>query len=174
MQKKYLIFALMTICLTSCGSYPREAMQIKNFKKEYTGLDTLIRIDGYYYYEYYVGLELRITLFAFSKDGEFKRFNAFDTHKELQSTLNDPKFWRGEYGNYTIVGDTIKAKLTRRFQIISYDLFEEYFIIENDTTLSRIRALMTFNPRDRRDIEKNEIVRFREYAFGLQSSGFSR
>ncbi len=100
----------MAICLTSCGSSgymcnQREAKRVKKFTKAYTGLDTLIKIDGYYYYEYYEDTELRITSFIFSKNGEYKRSGFFKTHESLQNIIN----LRPYNGNYTIVGDTIKA-----------------------------------------------------------------
>ena len=52
------IFMLITVCVVSCVCNKREARRIKNFEKKYTGLDTLIRIDGYYYREYFDNTEV--------------------------------------------------------------------------------------------------------------------
>jgi hypothetical protein len=163
---KYLIVpVLMILYFVSCNSLnygcnQQEAKRVKNFIKKHTGLDTLIRIDGYYYYEYYEGAELRITSFIFSGNGEFKRFGFFRTRESLQSTINLRPF----NGNYTIEGDTIKTIWVSKFQMGMYDLFEEYFLIENDTTLRQIRYSGKMCPNGKTfDRTVNEIYKFYKY-----------
>jgi hypothetical protein len=65
---KYLMLLLILICIFSCGRNLKEAMRIsKNFEREYTGLDTLIKIDGYYYHEDSIGLRSPFMILTMGK-----------------------------------------------------------------------------------------------------------
>jgi len=143
----------------------KEARYIRNFEGEYTGLDTLIRIDGYYYHEHYsIGfydtMEFRISPIVFLGNGKFRFSGSARTHENLQEIF----FLRPFNGYYTVSGDTIKTKSARKFQLQMYDLHEEYFLIENDTTLRRIRWKSTTCPnRDIREEGTNDVYRFYKY-----------
>jgi len=164
---------LMIVCAVSCACNLREAKRIKNFPREYTGLDTLIRIDGYYYREYFDFTEVvreyypdnrfTITWIIFSENGGFKGANSFfRTHKSLQNSANS----RPYDGYYTIVGDTIKAKGRVKFQPMMWNLFERHYLIENDTTLRLIRTISTRCPDNLRvDREIDEVYKFFKYQF---------
>ena len=163
---------LMTKCFSSCsiisfGNQPEVKRMLKSFSREYTGLDTLIKMDGYYYYEYYDvdrnnNTELRITSFVFSGNGEFNRYGFFRTHESLQRNITTLKSYNGFY---TVVDDTIKTKWVEKFQIGMYILFEEYFLIENNTALRQIRRSST-RPSDGRkfETETNNVYHFLKYS----------
>ncbi len=160
----------------------------KNFERKYTGLDTLIRLDGYYYYEYYDidnnynkyqeyykdSISLFIRTIIFSKNSEVIRLQSVRTHKEIQNLIDESNYpSRSFYGNYTIKNDTINVELalclSPRFKF--YSNSDEIYLIENDITLRRI---WSFNRSDSFDLPvhrirkekeaiKNEIYRFYKY-----------
>ena len=172
MIKYALKFVLMAVCFVSCGSSnnicnPREAKRImENFAREYTGLDTLIRIDGYYYHE--DDTELR-TPFMVSNNGEFLIFHViFRNHNRIQERFRNEKSEKSGKGrgSYTMSGDTIKVRWAMPFQIGCYDTFSQQYLIVNDTTLRRIWHLCetceTSNG-EKRDPLRNEIYKFYKY-----------
>lgn len=126
---------LIIICLASCRGFV-EAMRISKNIGEYTGIDTLIKIDGYYYLEDSSGLNTPILI---SKDGEFYVFPAgrMASHIEVQEYISRVKRILRE-GSYTISGDTINARWTRRIGLVSYLIFSEKYVIVNNTTLRLI------------------------------------
>ena len=166
---------LMTVCVVSCVCNKREARRIRKVAKEYryTGFDTLIRIDGYYYREHFDITEVvrehypdnrfRITWIIFSKSGGFKGGDSFfRTHDELQDYANS----RPYNGYYTVVGDTIKAKGHRKFQLGMWNLFEVHYLIENDSTIRRILTTTIACPDNRvYNQVLDNVYKFREYKF---------
>lgn len=165
-----LKFVLMAVCFVSCGSSnnicnPREAKRVmENFAREYTGLDTLIRVDGYYYCEDSTGLS---TPFMVSNNGEFQiLYVLYKNHNRIQEGFRNDKFdksGRGK-GNYTMSGDTIKVRWAMSFQYSCYDIFSQQYLILNDTTLRRIWSLCeTCNSSDGKNPIKNEIYKFYKY-----------
>ena len=162
-----LKFALMAVCFVSCGSNnicsSRKAKCImENFAREYTGLDTLIRIDGYYYLE--DGTEL-ITPFMVSNNGEFHSLSVrFQNHIQIQEKFrNDTKTARAK-GNYSLSGDTIKIRAAMPFQIGCYDIFSQQYLIVNDTTLRIIWHLCeTCETSKGKNPIRNEIYKFYKY-----------
>ena len=165
---KHLVFLLMAVCFASCGSNnnicnPREAKRImENFAREYTGLDTLIRIDGYYYQE--DGTRLP-SPFVASNNGEFQILHVrYENHIQIQEGFRNKsdKSGRGK-GSYTLSGDTIKVRWAEPFQTGCYIIFSEQYLILNDTTLKRIWSLCeNWEPSDgkKRDPVRNEIYKF--------------
>jgi len=165
---------LITACAVSCVCNKREARRIRNIAREHrvTGLDTLIRIDGYYYREYFDITEVvreyrpdnrfRITYAIFSKNGGYKGMGFYRTHEELQDHVNSRPF----DGYYIIVGDTIKARLSMKFQLGMWHLFEVHYLIENDTTIREIRSKSTACPDNRvHDRLLDNVYKFKEYKF---------
>ena len=170
-----LILVLITVCAVSCVCNKREARRIKNFTRQYTGLDTLIRIDGYYYREYFDITEVvreyypdnrfRITYAIFSENGGFRGSGFYITHGILQ----DHAYSSPYDGYYTIVGDTIKISSQRKFQLGMWHLFEDYYLIENDTTLLQIRSTSMACPDNSvYDRVLDNVYKFREYKFNTK------
>ena len=159
------IIALITISFVSCGPNWHEAMLVsKNFKGEYTGLDTLINLSGYYYKEdsirfnYEDSASLKIAPLFFSRNGEFKMYGYFKTREALLSAIS----LRSYNGYYTIVGDTIKVKWVSRYNLNNYDIFSGKYFIENDTTIRHI-WFSCETCETKRDPVRNEIYRFFKY-----------
>jgi len=156
------MLTLTIICFALCCRNLREARNVsKNFSKEYTGLDTLIKLDGYYYYE--DSTELCFPL-VFSKNSEFKTlFSRFKTHEELQNIIRRSEI--GNYGTYTLVGNIINVKWASRYNPGCYEIFSEQYVIENDTTLRLIWHLCetceTYSTK--RDPIRNDIYKFFKY-----------
>ena len=162
-----LKFVLMAVCFVSCGSNVREAKRVsKDFTREYTYLDTLIRIDGYYYREDSAGLG---GPFMVSNNSEFQILHVrYKNHIQIQEEFrNDKSDKSGKgKGNYTLSGDTIKVRWALPYQIWCYDIFSQQYLIVNDTTLRRISHLCeTCNSSngEMRDTARGEIYKFQEF-----------
>jgi hypothetical protein len=176
----------MAAYFLSCGSTDlcnrKEAKSVlNNFAREYTGLDTLIRIDGYYYYEdsttvldphlFLVPKEGNPFLchpLILSNDSEFKTYYAsYINHTYIQEDFRkNPSAARGR-GSYTLSGDTINVRWAMPFQYDCYNIFSQQYVIINDTTLKRIwHFCETFqNTEDvKHTTSRNEIFKFYQYA----------
>ena len=165
---------LMAICFVSCGNNnnicnPREAKRImENFAREYTGLDTLIRINGYYYNEDSTRL---ISPFMVSNNGEFRVLHVrYENHIQIQEKFrNNSPTARGR-GSYTLSGDTIKVRWAEPFQIGCYIIFSQQYVIIDDTTLKRIWHLCETcetNDGKNRDPKRNEIYKFFKFQIDM-------
>ncbi len=160
-MRKHLIFIFVTICLVSCVN--REVWRVaKNYPRIYTGIDTLIRIDGYYYHEdSIVGLNRPIII---SNDGGFLRFSAgsMENHVEVQEYIERVR--RLETGgSYTLSGDTIKARWADKYELASYHINSAKFIILNDSTLRRIWVVCETCDDNKPDKTRNDIYKFFQY-----------
>ena len=163
-MKRFIIFILMTKCFFSCSSVDfcnrTEAKNVlKNFSREYTGLDTLIRTDGYYYHEGRMGLLHEP--FIMSNNGELHiLYIQYKSHVELQEKFrNNTPTGRGR-GSYTLSGDTITVRWAMPFQFNCYDVFLGKYVIENDTTL---RKIWQESRNGQRSPVRNEICKFHKY-----------
>ena len=160
-MRKHLIFIFVTICLVSCVN--REVRRIsKNFPRVYTGIDTLIRIDGYYYYEDITGL--LNTPIIISNDGGFLRFRGgwMENHVEVQEYIERVR--RLETGgSYTLSGDTIKARWADKYELVSYHIVSAKFVILNDSTLRRIWLECETCENGKPDKTRNDIFKFFPY-----------
>ena len=164
-MKHLILLLLMTESFFSCGSSAdlcnrTEAKQVLgNFSREYTGLDTLIRTDGYYYYEDSTGLLHEP--FILSNNGELHiLYIQYKNHIELQEKFgNNTPTGRGR-GSYTLSGDTIKVRWAMPFQFNCYDVFSGQYVIENNTTL---RKIWQKSRNGQRDPVRNEIYKFYEF-----------
>ena len=160
-MKYLIIFVLMitTICIVSCCR-SMECPPIKFSSREYTGLDTLIRIDGYYYREENTRL---VAPFIISNNGEFKVFfNRFETHEEIQNPADYLRVW---YGGYILTNDTIKIEWLLKYRFEYCRIYSEQYVILNDTTLKRIWFSSYANTdTDRQyDFSRNEIYKFYKF-----------
>jgi len=163
-MKHLILFILMTESLFSCGSSTdfcnrKEAKYVLgNFSREYTGLDTLIRTDGYYYHEDNTGL-LHGPIIM-SKNGEFQTHYAIlKSHNQIQEWLRKYDSQKGK-GSYILSGDTITVKWAMLFQFNCYNVFSGQYIIENDTTL---RLIWQESRNSQRNPVRNEIYKFYKY-----------
>jgi len=164
-----IIFILIIGSFFSCESYrigidSRSAKIVsENFSREYTRLDTLIRIDGYYYHE--DGTRL-ISPFIMSNNREFQiLYVRYESHIQIQEKFgNNTPTARGK-GSYTLSGDTIKVRWAMPYQIGCYHIYSEQYVIENDTTLRRIFHLCeTDDPRrEKSSPARNDIYKFYKY-----------
>ena len=167
-MKYHILFMLMTICVISCNSQrigvdSKTAKNVsENFPKIYTGLDTLIRIDGYYYQE--DNSKVNGAAFMLSSNGEFNiLYVQFKNHIQIQEAFRNKsdKSGRGK-GNYTLSGDTMTVRWAMPFQFNSYDIFSQQYVIENNTTLRQIFDLCE-TCGTKRDPVRNEIYKFYEF-----------
>jgi hypothetical protein len=164
-MKRFIIFMFMTKCFFSCGSTDlcnrTEAKHVLgNFSKEYTGLDTIIRTDGYYYHEDSTGLLPRP--FMLSNNGEIHILHVrFHNHIQIQERFRDNASVSRGRGSYTLSGDTITARWAVPFQFNCYDIFSGQYVIENDTTLRKI--WQELHDGKQRDPVRNEIYKFFKY-----------
>jgi len=107
-----------------------------NYTKEYTGIDTLIKINGYYY----ESSEIDYGPIVLTNYGGFYRYYIlFNSHSHINEFITkNHSTYTGHKGSYKVFNDTIKAKWVRKYDLGSYDIYEEHFVILNDTTLKRI------------------------------------
>jgi len=157
-----LIIILIAICLTSCWNI-REARRVsKNFSRECTGIDTLIRIDGYYYWINDSVGRLGLPLFFF-EDGRLEVFMfSFETHEELQSVISHRRPWRG---SYRIYGDTIRIAWVKRYAVWGYIIHRSDFLIKNDTTLKQFFSSSNQAGHIIYQSEQSRIFHFHELNF---------
>ena len=165
MRIKYFIFVLISICFISCANYWEAMWVSKDFPKEYTGLDTLIRIDGYYYLEDNTGI---VSPFRLSNNGSF--LMASGLYKDKNHTQIQEQF-RTRYihkGSYILSGDTIKIRWAMVYDLTCYEIFSEQYLIINDTTLRNIWYLCeTCQPSNNKKQNpiRNDIYKFYQYDF---------
>jgi len=173
--KLILIFIFFIFFVSSCRNYEEYKYITKNFEKKYTGLDTLIRLDGYYYKEYYdtyteyhkkLGLIIDTVVtyrtIVFSKNSEYNTFCLFRSHKEIQSFVRDKPYCTN-YGFYTLLDDTIKTQWSARANLNSWVIFYSQYLIENDTTLKLISHFGNSGYAFEQNPLRNEIYKFYKY-----------
>ena len=165
-MKRLIIFILVIKCFFSCGciflDHPSGVKRVsENFPREYTGLDTLIRIDGYYYHE--DGTGLLHEPFIVSNNREFHiLYGQYKNHNRIQEKFRDDTPTGRGKGNYTLSGDTIKVRWAMPYQFKCYDIYSGEYVIENDTTLRQI-FLLCETCDTKRDPVRNRIYKFYKY-----------
>jgi hypothetical protein len=165
-MKRFIIVILITGGFFSCGSADlcnrTEVKRVlNNFSREYTELDTLIRIDGYYYHEDSTRLR---TPFMLSNNGEFYiLYVQYQNHIQIQERFRDDTPVSKGRGSYTLSGDTITVRWAMPFQYDCYDIFSQQYLILNDTTLKRIWHLCETCNGEKRNPVKDDICKFYEY-----------
>jgi len=119
-MKHFIAVLLTTICLVSCGRNFWEARYIsKKFIEGYTGIEKLIRIDGYYYNKDSSGLRRP---FLLSDNGKIKiASGVFNNHSRIQEVFAKNRSIGN--GSYSLLGDTIKVRWALRYDLGSYEIF---------------------------------------------------
>lgn len=140
MKKLVLTGFVVCIFLSSCVNYFAARDIMHNYPKHYNGIDTLIRINGYYYFTDEEGIRGPISFYS---DGTLRTANLiFRNHARIFNYLNK-NFSSLQFGHFRISLNTIKAKWVFRYDVLCYDLYEEIFLIKNDTTLLRVYEYTT-------------------------------
>ena len=166
-MKRFIIFMLMTKCFFSCniisfGNQSEVKRMLESFSREYTGLDTLIRTDGYYYHEGRMGLLHEP--FIMSNNGEFHiLYVQYKNHNRIQERFRDNTPVSRGRGGYTLSGDTITVRWAMPYQIGCYHIFSGQYVIENDTTLRLIFFLCETCNGEKSNSIRNEIYKFYKY-----------
>jgi len=138
----------------ACVNY-NTAKKVINHPKEYTGIEQLIRIDGYYFES---SEDVYSPFILKSNGGYLRYFFKFHSH---DSFIDNASFLRSSKGSYTISNDTIKIIWANGFDMFSYHIHEEHFVIINDTTLNRVFYSINGEMRERK--EGSNIMKFRAY-----------
>jgi hypothetical protein len=163
MKHKILVVVFSIFTLSSCVNYFTAKDITKNSLREYNGIDTLIKINGYYFETCEQNL---CSPFFLSKKGEFVViYGVFHSHDEIHNYINT-YYPLPPLGNYSISNDTIKAKFVRKYDFEAYDIFEEQYIIQNDTTLIGIYRSIFRN--EKKEDPKRIIYKF--YPYKLEKS----
>jgi len=176
-----IFLVILYVFLISCASHNNPCGRLwlqevrrvtENYTSEYTGLDTLIRIDGYYYRVDSTGA-VNGASFKVSNEGNFHiLYIRYNDHTKIQEGFRNDRILRSArgIGGYTLSGDTIKARWARRFQPGGYDIFLQQYVIENDTTLQLIWQLFEPCMSDGREHNpvRNETFRFFQYDFNTR------
>jgi hypothetical protein len=167
-----ILLSFLLMGLNSCVNY-YAAWQIKNsYSKENTGLDTLININGFYYYECYPDINIDGHNFKdynpdfcnprlFNINGGFLtigvRFHSLVDISELFDS-RQPK----ANGHYIITNDTIIARDVFEYQLTCYDLYESYFKIIDKNTIQLVKAI-TYIDKKRSVNYYDRIYKFQPY-----------
>ena len=144
-MEKIRLAIFACICLTlSCCSIPRH---IKNaftncYANTYTGLDTLINIDGYYGEMIFYNNGMVIGTYYHLSESDSPEYSSYmDEVIENSYSKCAKKFYNSvDCGSYVICGDTIKVQM-----ICDYDphygwerSYEEWYKIVDKNTLSAL------------------------------------
>ncbi len=162
-KRVFIPLICLTLCYACFAGY-REARQItEHYPREYTGIDTLIRIDGYYYGLCKVDL---CSPFMLSENGKYTgRFGIFDTHDQI--TADFYEFYHRIFkGQFQVVEDTITVNTARKYSPWSYDIVKYVFVIINDTTLERVYSS---NIRADDTIINQDRILFRFYQYPIEN-----
>ena len=139
-MKQFLLILLLSMCLFSCGT--RKPLGFTNyFTDEYTGIDTLININGYFLVEEKCENDF-YNVFMFYPNGLFTQASAnivdsdFITcfTQEVGSNICKYPSW----GTYEINNDTIKTQLIVDHGLISWGKvmeFRDYLILPSKELL---------------------------------------
>jgi hypothetical protein len=143
----------------------------QHFNWNYNGIDTLIRIDGYYYglcgenSNCVLGDENFCLPFIVTEKGEYKgQPGMCYTHDAIIASFYEfyPKIKKG---NYQVKDDTITINTVGKFGPWSYDIIKYIFVILNDTTLEQIYYS---NVRVNDTIVNRDRLKFRFYQYDIE------
>ncbi|WP_079555909.1 hypothetical protein [Alkalitalea saponilacus] len=124
----------------------------RDFPREYNGIDTLIRIDGYYF-----GLcdDYLCRPFIITDRNEFKgRLGKYYSHNQIVAGFHE-FYSKMRTGNYNVVNDTITVNTVAQYGPWSFDILKYVFVIHNSTTLERIYSS---NVRNDTIVNKDRIM----------------
>ena len=162
-MKKMILIIIIYVCVTSsCGSIPKSIRNAVAFcyTNTYTGIDTLINIEGYYsnmiFYDN--GLVVR-PIYRLGEQLLRKDFMLIEEVAKNPKSKTSKNFYNFvDCGNYIICGDTIKIQMLHNHHSMNddWDGWGEWYKIVDKNTLCFIdRFLLTTN--------KKEQDRFRKY-----------
>jgi len=166
MKKAVFLIIVYISFAVSCSSIPRS---IKNaftycYEDRYTGIDTLINIEGYYsLHPILIFYDNGLVVSPIARDAERLLHNGFSF---LQEETKNTKTINSRYsifnfiecGSYKICVDTIKIQLIHKSSSINdYWRGHEYWykIIDRNTLLFVGSYLITTNQKEKDFIEKN-------------------
>ena len=162
-MKKITFLIITCACLTfSCISIPRNIKKAFTFcyTDTYTGIDTLINIDGHYsaliFYEN--GLVAQL---IYSDANQLQRndFSLIERVTENPETKESKSFYNFiDCGSYVIDRDMIKVQMLHNHHSINdeWDGREEWYkIIDKNTLLFVERFLLTTNKRQKEQFSRN-------------------
>ena len=139
-MKQFLLILLLSMCLFSCGT--RKPLGFTNyFTDEYTGIDTLININGYFFVEEKCDEDF-YCMFMFYPNGLF----TLATTSLMSSNLRDCFKQGGDYnickypswGTYEIKNDTIITQLIVDYGFGGWGkvmVFRDYLILPSKELL---------------------------------------
>lgn len=155
-MKNLGILILLIFLFTGCNNYIA-AWRIKyNYSKEYNGVDTLIRTDGYYYEKCIPDVCMPT---VFLPDGSFFRIGArFLGLSVVEATIKERGMTKNARGNFFIRGDTLIAQSVVEYQITCYDLYETYYVIEDSITLRMVKGIYNDGQMTRTTIYNTEYT----------------
>ena len=165
MKKAVFILIVFSGFAVSCSSVSRS---VKNaftycYEGRYTGIDTLINIEGYYsLHPILIFYDNGLVVSPIYRDAEQLLRNGFSF---LQEETKNPKTINSKYsifnfiecGSYIICGDTIKVQLIHKSSSIndSWSGYENWYkIIDRNTLLYIGRYILTTNQKEKEFKEK--------------------
>jgi hypothetical protein len=128
-----IVASFACFLLASCTINKREALRILEHSPAESEIKhPLLRSDGYYYHimdsnKYY--------LKHFNAKGKFRAWSYFISPEQLELIL---KTQVPEMGYYVVKSDTVIAKWIQKFDLGSYDIFEESFLVKDSTTIELV------------------------------------
>jgi hypothetical protein len=135
MHKRFFLLFAFLILTYSCWNYNEMVSITRNVPQEYNGIDTIIRIDGYYYN---LCGEKFCRPFILSNQGYYIGMLArFHSHDDIISDFYE-LYSTKKRGNYHITNDTITVNDTSKYGPWSYDIIQYVFVILDETTLERV------------------------------------
>jgi len=142
-MKTIFLPIILSLVLVSCSFLRQNTQAVESFtycfNDEYTGLDTLLNINGFYYSVYNLSMDeknkniqIHDTIypsFAFFKNGMYVSNLCVDCLQNIKIQSIG-----GEWGLYTLCGDTIKAQFIEPPSSMSFTKGEIWFkIIDKNT-----------------------------------------
>lgn len=157
----YILFLLVLLCsmiFSSCWSsyIPRDIKKSIEYcyDAKPSGLDTIIRLNGYYETTYNFilrgSLDSNQTCFLFYPDGLFLRIESSQNYVIEDYLKKNSSISQQRWGNYVVENDTIKTFYFDGPHKATWIGYEDYYKINNDTTLTLFySSTLTTNYHDR-------------------------
>lgn len=134
----------------------------ENSHKTYTGIDTIIKTEGYYYQSCQQDFCKPI---IFTKTGEFMIYNyKYQAIDSINNHINS-YFPPSTHGIYTLNSDTIKVKWAYRYDLGCYIIIENKFKILSDSILLKVFSMSLIGDDNVLDTSKS-IYKFRAFSIG--------
>lgn len=136
------------LLLVSCGkpiSWIAKGKFTNYYDGKYTGLDTLLNINGYFHNEELNKIGSSEENIIFYSDGTLLKFSSLN-FKHSKNNGYDTVVYINNWGHYYFKNDTIKAQLIENFGEIIYNsytadpikIYDNWFIIKDKNTIQEI------------------------------------